>query len=289
MRIAFIARLRWARWLSFLAAVSPLAYWLYWPLGSDRETTSSRSRIDAADGEELVPSLVEAQELATANHSDTYSHSLALPPAPGWDPLPDWRHELSGSLGEHARQAAKDSLPTSMVQENFPLEPRFKKGPPIIGSRLGEFGGDDEPRLFQPIAQPPRSIPTSSPPPPSSPPTAASPTASPFATLQPPSLGGSSPPSANSRQPAWPDQGFTPTPPISAGNFLETDPRSPHRLTTARRDEGDPSSSALVPPPPDERVLFEPPTKRLTPSPSQPDPHASPSPPPRYILQPIKD
>ena len=284
MRIALIARLRWAGWLSFLAAVSPLAYWLYWPLGTDRDSASSRSQIDAADGEDLVPCLVEAQELATANHTAAYGHSLALPPAPGWDPLPDWRHELSGSLGEHARQAVKDSLPTSMVDESFPLEPRFKKGPPIIGSRLGEF--DDAPRAFQPIAQPPTSLPTLSPTPPNIPPTATMPTASPFATSQPSSLGGSPAPSAGSHQPAWPDQNFTASPPRSAGNFFETDSRSPHRLTTARRDEGDPP---LPSPPPDDQALLEPTAKRLTPSPSQPDPNASPSPPPRYILQPIKE
>jgi hypothetical protein len=98
---------------------------------------------------ELEPTLVQAQDVT----------ATALPvtskPKPSWNLQPQWRTELSGSMGGLSRQAAADATPQLPIPESFPLQPRFKKGPPAIGNAIADYRESMKPMVdHEPIRQP---------------------------------------------------------------------------------------------------------------------------------------
>lgn len=140
-------RLRWARWFSFLTAICAVGYWA--ERNYHRQSVSKSAKADNSRPLELEPTLLQAQDVTTT----------ALPVASksksSWDLEPQWRTELSGSIGERSRQAAKELTPQSSIPETFPLPPRFKKGPPAIGNAIVDYRDSLKPTAnHEPIRQP---------------------------------------------------------------------------------------------------------------------------------------
>jgi hypothetical protein len=140
-------RLRWARWFSFFTAVCAVAYWA--ERQYHRQTVAKTVETDSNVPQELEPTLVQAQDV-TATALPIHSK-----PKSSWNLQPQWRTELRGSMGEHSRQAALDATPQLPIPESFPLQPRFKKGPPAIGNAIVDYRESAKPTLnHEPIRQP---------------------------------------------------------------------------------------------------------------------------------------
>jgi hypothetical protein len=140
-------RLRWARWFSFLTALCAVGYWA--ERHYHRQSVAKSSDTDTSIPLELEPTLLQAQDVTTT------TLPVASKTKSSWDLEPQWRTELSGSMGDRSRQAAKDLTPQVSIPESFPLPPRFKKGPSVVGNAIVDYDKSMKPSSnHEPIRQP---------------------------------------------------------------------------------------------------------------------------------------
>ena len=272
-------RLRWARWFSFFTALCAVAYWA--ERHYHRQTVAKIVEADTNLPLELEPTLAHAQDVT----------ATALPvtskPKSSWNLQPQWRTELSGSMGEHSRQVAKDSTPQLPIPESFPLPPRFKKGPPAVGNAIVEYRESMKPALKpEPIRQPQSSSLASRVAPETIP---SSPSFSPFGSSSLQNVAQSTTTFSSSRsvsattrfesEPAWPDTTFAASSPVPTQAVSPLDVTTPNLLTNARLQPScsiSPTSSL-----PNQAPSFRP--HVAPPSKAQPDPNSS-----NYIRQPMR-
>jgi hypothetical protein len=154
-------RLRWARCFAILAAACSLVY------GYQQLSNFFVAEVENAEPvvevvlDELGPT-VKTMDAKPSSRSKAAEKPVAASTTSTWDPQPQWRYELQGSMGQQARKASEETLLPSMVSEEFPLEPRFRKGPPIIGDAVTTYGYPPRFSAPQMIAQPQPSIPMAS-------------------------------------------------------------------------------------------------------------------------------
>jgi hypothetical protein len=130
MSLASTLRRRWGRWVGLLAVVCAAVY------GTERFRNEAKPKglADLTDipEPELSSTLAGAQELPVASQAP-----LAAPSKVNWDPQPEWRFEMTGSLKDRSRMSA-EAISSAPIPEAFPLQPRFKKGPPVTGNAIAD-------------------------------------------------------------------------------------------------------------------------------------------------------
>lgn len=149
MTISSSLRRRWGRWCGVLAVCCAAGYGAerYWARALFKKELAKAAELPEP---ELAPTLVQAQELPTISTGPIDPQSKS-----SWDPQPQWRFEMAGSLKDQARKSAIDSPKPTPIPEAFPLPPRFKKGPPVVGNAVVDpFSIIENKGEFNPIRQP---------------------------------------------------------------------------------------------------------------------------------------
>ncbi len=298
MTITSSLRRRWGRWCGLLAVCCAGIY------GAERYLAKTAQKDLAKEFDlpepELTPTLVQSRELPTIATGPVHSKSKA-----GWDPQPQWRFEMTGSLRDQAHKSDVDALQSTPIPEAFPLPPRFKKGPPVVGNAVADpfsniekksgFDPIRQPRVDSSLAQDSAAVPENSAPTKmrkvvsSTSVTTFSPFVSPSSNADKPLTkpnvafpansksqdSGLLAESSNSKE-VWPDQTFTPGNPattVSANPASPFDVATPNLLTNARISVPDRTSDTAP------RGYSPAPAASTTPLPATG----------RYILQPMKN
>ncbi len=127
----FLARSRWASW-SGLVAISTATVFLF-GRSQPIELDSQRELRKASLPEEeitLIPTLVNGYELEPiASPGQIPSSSSATK----WNPDPQWKKDLVGSKISGPVDLNSSVGTLSSIPENYPLKPRVKNEPPLIG------------------------------------------------------------------------------------------------------------------------------------------------------------
>lgn len=137
MSSSYLPRSRRAAWCFLVATSASTVY--YFGSAERTDPILNSDLIMPGSNEEqvgLFPTLLNAYELPPLKSAGLSPEQTSSPAK--WNPDPEWKKEIVGSLEDRAVASTANIGKLSPIPEDYPIKPRLKNEPPVIGDALAK-------------------------------------------------------------------------------------------------------------------------------------------------------